>query len=259
MTSLTFLGTAGDALVVGKQLKSSAGIVLKTQEIQLHLDPGPGCLNRMKETSINARETSVIVLSNPTLKRSHDVNAIVSAMTMDGLDRRGIAVLGRENQFLIPQYREYLERIIYINDTKRLALGDVEIEISEARKEGHYHFKFLTPNLSIGYITETGYDSNLAKIFEDTNVLIINCKNPPDVKEDDALNLDDVRTIAAKVKPKLLIITGFGIKMLDMDFLETARELQRSLGIQTLFAIDGIRIEPTGYARMSQQRTLNRF
>lgn len=259
MTQLIFLGTGGDSAVIGKQIKASGGIVIKTPDSQFHLDPGPGSLNKLKETGLNVRETTGIIVSNGLLKRSNDINAAISAMTLDGMDKKGVIVIDKNNNFLFEQYRDFVERVIYINDTKRIAIGDTEIEVVEGKKEGFFHYKILTPDLSIGYISDTSYDSSLSKTFEDTNILIINCKNPADTKDENGLNLDEVRTIIAKSKPKLAIITGFGIKMLEMDFLETARELQRSLSVQTIMATDGLKIEPQGYARMSQQKTLTRF
>ncbi|MEM4260371.1 MAG: hypothetical protein QXG00_03990 [Candidatus Woesearchaeota archaeon] len=259
MTQLIFLGTGGDSVVIGKQYRASGGLVIKTADSQFHLDPGPGSLNKLKETGLNVRETTGIIVSNSLLKRANDINALISAMTLDGMDKKGVIVIDKNNKFLFDKYRDYLERVIYVNETRRIAICDTEIEIIEGKIEEIFHYRLLTPDLSIGYISDTGYDSNLYKNFEDTNIIIINCKNPADIKEDNNLNLDDVRTIIAKTKPKLAIITGFGIKMLEMDFLETARELQRSLGVQTIMATDGLKIEPQGYAKMSQQKTLTRF
>ena len=42
--SITFLGTGGDIIVVGKSFRTSGGFVVKTENCQLHFDPGVGAL-----------------------------------------------------------------------------------------------------------------------------------------------------------------------------------------------------------------------
>ncbi|RKX60208.1 MAG: MBL fold metallo-hydrolase, partial [Thermodesulfobacteriota bacterium] len=44
MIELIFLGTAGGRYVVAKQLRASAGTLLKINNSYLLLDPGPGTL-----------------------------------------------------------------------------------------------------------------------------------------------------------------------------------------------------------------------
>ena len=44
-SKILFLGTGGDATVVGKQKRMSGGIILKIEGYQFHLDPGPGSLS----------------------------------------------------------------------------------------------------------------------------------------------------------------------------------------------------------------------
>ncbi len=48
---IIFLGTGGDPVVVGKQIRSSGGIVLKLDGLQFHLDPGPGALVKCTKPS----------------------------------------------------------------------------------------------------------------------------------------------------------------------------------------------------------------
>ncbi|MDP3733946.1 MAG: hypothetical protein Q8R37_01840, partial [Nanoarchaeota archaeon] len=61
-------------------------------------------------------------------------------------------------------------------------------------------------------------------------------------------NLDTAAAtkIIAHVKPKLAILTHFGLEMLKADPLNEAREIQRITGVQTIAASDGLTITPEG-------------
>ena len=53
--SILFLGTGGDSIVVGRQLRASGGIVLRFGDNTFFLDPGPGALVRAKQFDVNPR------------------------------------------------------------------------------------------------------------------------------------------------------------------------------------------------------------
>ena len=86
---ILFLGTAGDVSSVGKQMRKSGGILFKHNNTQFHIDPGPGALLMSKMVNMPSRETLAILATKNTLPRINDINAVIFAMTHNGLDRRG--------------------------------------------------------------------------------------------------------------------------------------------------------------------------
>ena len=52
---ITFLGTGGDAFVIGKQIRASGGIILQAEGLQFHIDPGPGALVKAAENGIQGK------------------------------------------------------------------------------------------------------------------------------------------------------------------------------------------------------------
>src|SRR3989344_5577259 len=92
MDRIVFLGTAGDSSVTSKQLRASGGIIIQIDDLQFHIDPGPGSLVRAKEFSINPRATSAILVTHNHLNHANDVNAIIDAMTLGGFDRKGVLI-----------------------------------------------------------------------------------------------------------------------------------------------------------------------
>src|SRR3989344_2921753 len=96
MAQLIFLGTAGSTSVVSKQLRSSGGIIFRTEDIQFHIDPGPGSLIKAKEYGVNVHHTNAILVSHNHINHCNDLNVVVEAMTHGGIEHQGL-VLGSKS------------------------------------------------------------------------------------------------------------------------------------------------------------------
>ncbi|MFH0979126.1 MAG: MBL fold metallo-hydrolase [Candidatus Woesearchaeota archaeon] len=265
--AIIFLGTGGDSVVVGKQLRGSGGIILHVNDYQFHIDPGPGALVRALQFGVNVRENTAVLVSHAHTNHCNDVNAVLSAMTYNGLDIKGVLVAndtlvnGLENEppFLTKFHREMVERIINIKHGQKIGIEDIEIHALKARHTdpNSLGFCFLTPNFSMCYSSDTGPSPEVIEQYEKFDILILNSVYPSGQSSKDNLSCDDVLSIISKVKPKLAVITHFGSKMLQADPLYEARELQKKSGCQVVAAKDGLSINPLSYA--TRQRTLNSY
>lgn len=266
---LIFLGTGGDATVIGKQIRGSGGIVLQADDTQLHIDPGPGTLVKAAEFGVPIRNTTAILVSNTSLYRCNDVQALIDALTISGLDRTGVLISCKElicgdekgNRYLLDTYKEYVERFICLEPGNKVAINNVEIRALPVKHKSpsSIGFKILTSRFVLGYLGDTAYSAELVEELKDSDLLILNVMNPQDNKMPYTLCTEDAIKIINHVKPKLAIITGFGIKMINEDILEETRSIQRATGIQTLAAKDGMVINPLSYAVNLRQRTLNYY
>ena len=257
---ITFLGTAGDAAVFGKQVRASGGIILKTEDNQFHINPGPGSLIQYRAVQANPRETNAILLSSQKVIDSNDANALIEAMTLDGLDKKGVLVMFASNQDLVTDYHKTLvERYIQIEKGMRLAINDVEIKIGFSSDKEACGFMFFAPEYVLGYIGHTGYREVLGTDYKDCNILIVNCKNPSGIEDANSLNVDDVKKIVKEAKPNLCIITGFGEKILSGDIIDEARSIQKETGIQTQAATDGLHVNPQNYSKGFRQQRLKTY
>jgi hypothetical protein len=108
------------------------------------------------------------------------------------------------------------------------------------------------------YTGDTGYSKEIVEQYKKADIIILNLVYPANSKEKDSnnLNFEDAQNIIQKTKPRLVVITHFGKKMLDSDPLDEARELQRATGVQVLAATEGMSINPESYSAGSKQRTL---
>lgn len=257
---ILFLGTGGDAFVVGKQYRASGGIVLKIDNNQFHINPGPGTIVMAKMMGLNLRENTAVFISKNDLFSANDVNAIISAMTHDGLDKRGVLVCPGsvvQNSFLTPFYKNCLEKTIPIDNTKKIGVNNIDIEI--VKLSNSYGFKFFSGRFVLGYIPDTRYSSEIGEYYQNSDILIINVLDPRNYRRDEHLNSEDVEKIFRTAKPQLSIITGFGIKMLQSQPMYEAREIQKSTGVQVIAAKDGMTINPISFATTVRQKSLKGF
>ena len=264
---ITFLGTAGDSFTIGKQLRASGGFVIQQDDLQFQIDPGPGALVRANEHGISVRANTAVIVTKNHIHHCNDVNAIIDAMTYKGLDKKGVLVstesliLGTEKErpYLTEFHKSLLEKFIVLKSEQRVGIADVEIIALNTNLENSIGLKFITDDFTLCYSSDAKYSKELAKQYEGCDILILNIRNPFEEKEKGHLNSEDAVKIISKIKPKLAIITGFGIKMLKADPIYECREIQKQTGINILCAKDGLNISPMSYSAKTSQKRLHKY
>jgi ribonuclease BN (tRNA processing enzyme) len=255
--NIVFLGTGGDHIVTGKQILGSGGIIIQTEGMQFHVDPGPGAIVAAKQHKINPRETTAILVSHAHIAHCSDVNALISAATHQGFDRQSVLIANKtlvddsdnNKPILTDFHRECVERIIVVTEGNKVGINDVQID---ALKTVHgdpdgLGFKFTCPKFTAVYTGDTEYFPEMLELYKESDVIIFNMQEPFDKKEQGHLSPEDVIKVMNTTKPKLAVVTHFGNKLLSDDVLEAAREIQRQTGIQTIVPRDGTKINPVSY------------
>ena len=267
--AIVFLGTGGDSAVTGKQILKSGGFVLKADRNQFHIDPGPGALSGLKENNLNPREHTAIFVSHPHVNHAAEANALLGAMTLNGLDRRGVfissksAYFGNESQDAVVSrfHRELPEKCIALDEGAKIGINEVDIRFTHADHydSGAVGFKFFTPTATISYTGDTDFNEQLVAAHKGCDVLIVNVKHPLGLKQKGHLDTESAAKLIEKVKPSLAIVTHFGLKMIEADPLDQTRWIQRESGVQTITAKDGAVISPQAYIGVKKQKTLQSF
>lgn len=258
---VTFLGTGGGPLVVSKQIRSSGGIIVKAGGLQFHIDPGPGALVMGKFYGENLRSNSVILVSHNHLAHSNDVNAVISAMTNAGRDKKGILIASKEfvEQGLNQHFSDKLNNKITAEAGKSTEVGNTKIiftKTEHSEKTG-IGFKLLTPEFNLSYVGDTKYFNELPELHKDADILILNVLALKHSQTN--LSVVDVEKILTKIKPALVILTHFSAELIDADPLYVARELQNKHEVQVIAARDGMTINPSSYSAQLKQKTLNLY
>ncbi|MCK5107178.1 MAG: MBL fold metallo-hydrolase [Nanoarchaeota archaeon] len=265
---IIFLGTAGDSLVYGNQIRSSGGIVLQMDGMQFIIDPGPGCLTRCADYGINIRNTVAVFVTHNHINHANDVNAVISAMTYNGLDKKGVLISNKTSfngdENMRPMINEYTKRLVektmVLEKGQKIGIGDVEIVALDAKHndKNTIGLRFFGSQFNLVYSSDTKYFRELGEDYKNCDIMIANTVYPRNSKGN-TLSSDDVIKLMNKVNPKLTILTHFGIKMLKADPLYEAREIQKETGMQIISAKDGMTVNPLSYSTSSRQKTLNMF
>jgi ribonuclease BN (tRNA processing enzyme) len=229
---IRFLGTAGARFVVAKQLRSSAGTFVKIGRLKTKLD--------------------AIILSHLHIDHTNDVNALIDAMTSGGLARRGVlfapaSCLEGKDAVVLRYLRDYLETIVTLEAEKSYEYGGLSLCTSVAHEHGTetYGVSFARRGKKISFVVDTRYFSELADSYAGADMLILNVVRLAPHKSGDVLHLcvDDARQILQQVKPRIAVLTHFGVTMLRAKPWLVAQGLSEELGLDVRAASDGMTIE----------------
>lgn len=268
-SQLIFLGTGGDAFLVGKHIRGAGGIILKSNGLQFHIDPGPGALTAARQYGINLRENIAVLVSHAHTNHCNDINAVINAMSYAGLDVKGVLIAnntvvnGNENTYpiLTNFHKKCVEKVIVAKLNKKIGIENIEIQPLKAEHTDPdaLGFKFFTSEFVLSYTGDTKYTKEVVEQHKNSDILIMNVKFPADAEERTHLNTDDAIKLLNKARPRLAIITHFGNKMHQADPISEAREIQLTTDVQTIAAKDGLTINPISYAAGLRQKTLNLY
>jgi ribonuclease BN (tRNA processing enzyme) len=257
MARIIFLGTAGSTAVVTKQIRSSGGIILQIEDLQFHIDPGPGSLRKAKEYGVSLHNNTAILVSHNHINHCNDLNIVIDAMTHSGIEQRGI-LLGsksllqmtdKQHPFLTRYHQKLVERIIPLDKNHKIGIELVEINSLSAEHTDPtaLGFKFYCPKFTLSYTGDTEITTQLMEELTGSDILILNVPYPGNMAKGKNLDTESAIKIISHVRPKLAIMTHFNLEMLKADPLQEAREVQRITGVQTIAAKDGLSIVPEGY------------
>ncbi len=253
---IVFLGTGGGRINLIRQVRATGGFRINSGPANIHVDPGPGALlhsNRLKE---NPLHLDAVLVTHDHVDHSNDAMLLVEAMSGYALKKKGIIIGSshvlegdRNNDRAIDKYHQEHAAEIYVarwGDRKKFTTkkGSFEIEIIEARHDEPttFGFRLFTEGKVIGYTSDTNYFKELGKAYSGCDYLIVNCLKPLPDNIPDHLKTDDVIEILKVAKPKVCVITHFGLKMIRAGPAAEAAKIEKETGIRTLAARDGMRM-----------------
>jgi phosphoribosyl 1,2-cyclic phosphodiesterase len=245
---ITFLGTAGARFMVISQFLASGGLWLNLSGTEILLDPGPGCIVQSTKRKLRGEKLSAIILSHRHLDHSSDVNVMVEAMTQGGFKRRGRLFApadALETEPVIFSYlRDCLEGIEVLQEGKSYSIGNVSFTtpVRHIHPVETYGMLFTTGGHTFSYIADSRYFDGLCYSYGG-ELLIINVVSLEHNLPIDHLAVPDVEHIIRELKPRIAILTHFGMTMWRAKPWEIARELSQRTGVRVLAARDGMKFD----------------
>jgi ribonuclease BN (tRNA processing enzyme) len=175
---------------------------------------------------------------------------MIEAMTDGGFKRRGILFTPgdalEEDPVVFKYVRSYVEKVEVLKENSEYRLG--EIQFSTAKKHQHrvetYGFNFKISPHTISLVTDTRFFPELPGLYRG-EMFIIHVVRLKPVGDDpiDHLSIEDVKTIIKRAKPKLTILTHFGMTIIKAKPWVVAAELEKEVGRKVIAASDGMKLD----------------
>jgi phosphoribosyl 1,2-cyclic phosphodiesterase len=221
-------------------------------ETNLYIDPGPGALVRCLNSKPKLEPSTLdgILLTHKHLDHSGDVNVMIEAMTEGGFKKRGVLFAPEdaleEDPVVLRYLRNYVENVVVLKESAEYRIG--EISFSTAQKHRHrvetYGINFKIKPHSVSLVSDTKFFPELPNLYRGEILIIHVARLKPVVDEPiEHLSVEDVKTILKKAKPKLTILTHFGMTMIRAKPWEVASELEKKLGLKVIAASDGMKLD----------------
>ncbi|MFQ5887890.1 MAG: MBL fold metallo-hydrolase [Candidatus Hydrothermarchaeales archaeon] len=263
---LIFLGTGGGRWITLNQKMRTGGFRLHA-ESNIHVDPGPSALLAMNEMRIDPLKTDAVFVTHCHPDHYNDAEVLIEGMSVGAREKKGTLCASRSvivgSDSLGPAISNYhQEKVLkkYVLDAgQKLKMGGLEIETLPTRHSDPttVGLKFYTKEGTITYSSDTEFFDGLYESYNDSQILILNTIRPRSDRIPWHLCTEDAIKITKEIKPKLVILTHFGMKMLKLRSSE-ARRVENETGIRTMAANDGIRLNIRNILKKSQS-TLNTF
>jgi len=253
--TITFLGTGGARFMIISQLLASGGIWMNLNGTEILVDPGPGCIVQSTKRKLKAEKLSAIILSHRHLDHSADVNIMVEAMTQGGHKRHGRFFApsdALDNEPVIFSYlKDYLEGVEILQEGKSYSAGNISFTtpVRHIHRVETYGMVFKTAKYTFSYIADTRYFDELCQHYGG-ELLIINLvfrdPRPPDdnpLTPTDHLAIPDAEKLITEIKPKVAILTHFGMGMWRAKPWQIAEQLTEKTGTKVIAARDGMKFD----------------
>ena len=237
------------------QFLASGGLWLNLSGTQILIDPGPGCIVQSTKRKLKAEKLSAIILSHRHLDHSADINVMVEAMTQGGMKQHGWLFApadALETEPVIFSYlKGYLEGVEVLQEGKSYSVGDVSFTtpVRHIHRVETYGMVFRTARHTFSYIADTSYFEDLCQRYSG-ELLIINLvfleprpysDNP--LTPADHLAVPDAEKLIEELKPRVAILTHFGMGMWRAKPWLIAEKLTEKTGIKVIAARDGMKFD----------------
>ena len=247
---MKFLGTAGARYAVTQQLRRSGGIWICLDDTHVLIDPGPGSLVRCLSSKpvLHPKELDGLILSHRHIDHSNDMNIMIEAMTNGGNIKRGVVFAPNDaldtDPVILHHFRDHVETINRFNEGAQYTIGNIQFTTPVRHKHGveTYGLHITGSKYSLSIITDTQYFDEL-ELFYPGDILILHTVLLRSRKDILHLSLDDAETIITNARPRLCILTHFGMGVIKGKPWELAEGLSKRTGVSVIAASDGMLLD----------------
>jgi phosphoribosyl 1,2-cyclic phosphodiesterase len=239
------MGTAGARFMVAKQFAASGGLFIEDGSTRISLDPGPGAIVQYAKREVDLTTIDAIVISHRHLDHVGDVNVMVEGMTDGGFQHRGMLFCPSDALDDDPVVLRYLRRfpreIIRLAPETSYSVNGVTFTTTgrHVHQVETYGFRFGD---KLGWVTDSAYYDDIAQQHK-ADVMVIHTVLLDCRPELPHLCVADVERIVREAKPRLAILTHYGMTVWRANPQEIAADMTQRLGTEVQAARDGMSIE----------------
>ena len=252
MAKITFLGTGGGRFATIYQARATGGIYIEDQK-NLHIDPGPGALVRMRSVGIDPLKTDAILVSHCHPDHYLDAEILIEAMTEGGSRKQGI-LLGSESVIegngdfgpAISKYHLSKPKVVKVMlPFTKVSLKPLEIFATPSAHSdtSSVGFRIQTTNGMVSYVSDTQLVEQVIKAHRHSRLLIASVTRPLGQRIPHHLSTEDAGYLIEKLRPELAVITHFGMRVIQENPETQAKWIEERSGVKTIAARDYMTLE----------------
>jgi len=242
---LTFMGTAGARFMVAKQVAASGGLFIEEGNTRISLDPGPGAIVQYAKREVDLTTIDAIVVSHRHLDHVGDVNVMIEAMTDGGFSHRGVLFCPSDalddDPVVLKYVRRFPREIVRLAPETSYSVNGVTFTTSgrHAHQVETYGFRFGN---RLGWVTDSAYYEAIAEQHK-ADVMVIHTVLLNSRAELPHLSVADAERIIREAKPRLALLTHYGMTVWRANPQEIAADMTQRLGTEVQAAHDGMSID----------------
>jgi len=250
---IIFLGTGGGRFTTITQKRRTAGIRIIGENLNLHLDPGPGALVYSISEGLDPQKLNAIFVSHCHPDHYTDAEVLIEAMTRGMTKKRGVLAASKSvlkgSEVCEPSISKYhqqmLEQIIEAIPNMRFQVADLAVSVAEARHTDPdaVGFKFETKEYGdFAYTSDTEYFEGIGNYYRGVRLLMLCVMRPAGKPWKGHMTTEDAIKIIQEAQPEQAVLTHLGMQMIFQGPAREAKLIEEKTGTPTVAATDGMRI-----------------
>jgi phosphoribosyl 1,2-cyclic phosphodiesterase len=247
MVRITFLGTGGGRFATIYQARATGGFYIEDGK-NIHVDPGPGALVRMRSVGLDPMNTHAIMISHCHPDHYLDAEILIEAMTEGGTRKQGLlagsrSVIEGDGEYGPAISKDHLSKpktVRVLSPSSKVSVKPFEaIATPSAHSDtSSVGFRFTTTEGIISYVSDTQLVESVIKAHRKCRLMIACVTRPLGQRIPHHLSTEDAGYLIEKVRPEMVVITHFGMRVIQENPETQAKWIEERTGVRTVAARD---------------------